>query len=108
MEKQRIWLSYDLGIEGDYESMYFWLDSHEARECGDSVASFVYIFRHDLIEEIKSDLEANVNLRKKDRVYIIFYDTVKKSLRGGFIFGGRKRHAPWFGYAIRTTPEEDY
>ena len=39
-----IWLSYDLGIRGDYESLYSWLDDHEAKECGDSVAflSFLY------------------------------------------------------------------
>ena len=36
--KKFIWLSYDLGIGGDYESLYSWLDNHEAKECGDSVA----------------------------------------------------------------------
>ena len=39
MEKA-IWLSYDLGIQGDYESLYQWLDSQGAIERGDSVAFF--------------------------------------------------------------------
>jgi hypothetical protein len=40
--KQRIWLSFDLGIKGDYQSLYKWLDARKARECGDSVAYFTF------------------------------------------------------------------
>ena len=29
----RIWLSFDLGISGDYEGMYAWLDDKNAQEC---------------------------------------------------------------------------
>lgn len=35
-----IWLSFDLGIRGDFEGMYQFLGEHNARECGDSMASF--------------------------------------------------------------------
>ena len=31
-----VWISYDLGIRGDYEGLYAWLDSHRAKECGDA------------------------------------------------------------------------
>ena len=40
--KQAIWLSYDLGVRGDYEGLYAWLDKHQAKECGDNIAYFVY------------------------------------------------------------------
>ncbi len=36
MENRIIWLSYDLGIQGDYPSLYEWLDKHQAKECGDN------------------------------------------------------------------------
>ncbi|MHB9292468.1 hypothetical protein Holit_01566 [Hollandina sp. SP2] len=36
----RVWLSYDLGIKGDYANLYIWLDEHKALECGDSIATF--------------------------------------------------------------------
>lgn len=34
--KQLIWISYDLGVSGDYENLYAWLDDHGAKECGQS------------------------------------------------------------------------
>jgi hypothetical protein len=36
----RYWLSFDLGLQGDYDSLYAWLDKQGAQECGDSVATF--------------------------------------------------------------------
>jgi hypothetical protein len=51
-----VWISYDLGVRGDYESIYSWLDAHGAKECGDSLAVLTY--RHDgqLIDKLKADL----------------------------------------------------
>jgi hypothetical protein len=37
----RFWLSYDLGIEGDYAPLYRWLDNVSAKDCGDSLATFL-------------------------------------------------------------------
>ena len=37
-----LWLSYDLGVKGDYEGLYAWLDDHNAEECGNSVAFLHY------------------------------------------------------------------
>ena len=34
--KHFVWISFDLGVKGDYEGMYAWLDSKDAKECGDS------------------------------------------------------------------------
>jgi len=36
--KKAVWISYDLGIKGDYQGLYSWLDDHDAIECGNSVA----------------------------------------------------------------------
>ena len=36
------WLSYDLGVGGDYDGLYAWLDDHNAKPCGQSVAFFAY------------------------------------------------------------------
>jgi hypothetical protein len=36
--KSAIWLTFDLGVRGDYETLYTWLDQRLAKECGDNVA----------------------------------------------------------------------
>lgn len=41
MEKA-VWITYDLGVQGDYKGLYAWLDDHQATECGDSTAFFNY------------------------------------------------------------------
>lgn len=106
MAQQLIWLSYDLGVDGDYENLYSWLDDKEARECGDSVAALRYEYTEDIEEEIKKDIQQHVTLREKDRIYMIFRDTGR--LKGKFIFGGRKK-APWSGYAVEKNGSlEDY
>lgn len=38
-----IWISYDLGIGGDYDGLYRWLANHKAVECGDGLAFFNYV-----------------------------------------------------------------
>jgi hypothetical protein len=107
MQKQMIWLSYDLGVDGDYENLYAWLDHKEAKECGDNVAAFKYDYLNDFEEKIKSDIEQHISLRKNDRIYIIFRDDNQK-MKGKFIFGGRKK-APWSGYAVEKNGSiEDY
>ena len=40
MKKNRFWLSYDFGIQGDYSILYAWLDDMGVEDCGDSVATF--------------------------------------------------------------------
>ena len=79
--RKAIWLSYDLGVKGDYEGLYAWLDDLEAKECGDSLAFFNYEIDDDrnLIEKIKEDIENNIALTKRDRIYIIFRSAEKKN-----------------------------
>ncbi len=94
-ESSRFWLSYDLGLRGDYDAFYTWLDAHEARECGDSAATFV---SSDSREEIARSLVKVAP--KRARLYLIGKRKNGKTV-GGFVAGKRKA-APWAGY-VQTT-----
>lgn len=101
--KQLIWISYDLGINGDYEQLYYWLDSCKAVECGDSVAAFHYEYEKDLVLELKKEIKSSVKLRNKDRIYLIYKDSEGK-LKGKFLFGKRKS-TPWEGYSAGVSED---
>ncbi len=104
--KKAIWISYDLGVRGDYEGMYAWLDEHHAKECGDSLAFLNYEFKTDLMKELKAALSKAVDLKpKRTRIYVIHLDSAKK-MKGTFLLGGRKS-PPWAGYASESETEED-
>ncbi|MEI8393978.1 MAG: hypothetical protein WCF85_04525 [Rhodospirillaceae bacterium] len=95
--KNVVWISYDLGIGGDYEGIYAWLDRHHARECGDSMAYLPdYQCTGDVAKTLKSDLQLTVEINKKSKIYIVYQDFQKKKPIGSFIFGRRKA-APWAG-----------
>jgi hypothetical protein len=100
-----IWIAFDLGVRGDYEGIYEFLDRHEAKECGDSVAVFQYEFKRDPVAELKRELSDAVKFDRRSRVYVIFPDKAGK-YKGRFIVGGRKP-APWAGYAASNLDEED-
>jgi hypothetical protein len=102
----RIWISYDLGVQGDYEGLYAWLDHHEAKECGDTLAFLSYRYKDDLIEELKGDLSEAVRTDKRTRIYVIYRDADTTRARGKFIFGGR-RAATWVGYAQSGSAPDD-
>ncbi len=104
--KHFIWVSFDLGVKGDYEGMYAWLDSKDAKECGDSVGCFLYEHQSsDLLEDIKQDIRANVELdEKKSRIYVI--RLVKGKMKGSFVFGHR-RNPPWAGFGATGEDAED-
>jgi hypothetical protein len=104
--KNILWIVFDLGVQGDYEGLYRWLDAHDAQECGDNVA-FLKEYEHpgDLRDSLKRDLEGSIEINPKTRIYIIREDSGK--LKGKFIFGSRKRPA-WTGYAPELVQEEDH
>lgn len=65
MATTKIWLSYDLGINGDYQSLYTWLDNYKAKECGDSMAIIRdYQYSGDLVEHVLEDLKKSVDFKK--------------------------------------------
>ena len=106
-----IWLSYDLGIQGDYAHMYAWLDNYGAKDCGDSFAYLKYPMPKEMNDEelvayIKKDLENNIEFKPGNRVYLIRYNPDKKSSTGTFLIGKRKA-APWEGYGDKDSDSSD-
>ena len=106
--KQGIWLSFDLGVKGDYESLYKWLDARKARECGDSVAYINFEYKEDVVSEITNSLHTSVSMNDASRFYLIAKKPADKDAVGRFIIGKRKA-PPWTGYAPQTeesAPDE--
>lgn len=106
--KKAFWISYDLGLKGDYTGFYTWLDTVEAKECGDSVAFFTKEYDGNIIEAIKKDIQKYTTLNKTDRIYLVYLENKTNKVKGNFLFGRRKR-APWEGYAKETQGiDEDF
>jgi len=87
-EKKRYWLSYDLGLRGNYDSLYEWLDAQDATECCDTLATFQSDKSND---EIRRELTEVLGDTNKVRIYLISAGV------GTFLIGKRKA-APWAGY----------
>ena len=104
--KHFVWISFDLGVKGDYEGMYAWLDSKGAKECGDSLACFRYVeIFLQVLKQIVALVLANVEFdEKKSRVYVI--RLVKGKMKGSFIFG-RRRNPPCAGFGGAGEDAED-
>lgn len=96
MTMKSVWLSYDLGVRGDYDGLYRWLDSKQAKECGDSVAYFKFDFQGDLRERLKEEISRAITVSSRVRIYVIYTDG--GTPKGAFLFGRRKA-TPWLGYA---------
>jgi hypothetical protein len=101
----RVWLSYDLGVKGDYTNLYLWLDEHKALECGDSIATFSWDNNDDIKEGIKESLKSNIEFKKNDRVYLIFKKEAG-NYTGSFIIGKRKP-SPWKGCSSEFTEDDE-
>jgi hypothetical protein len=103
--KAFVWLSYDLGIRGDYEGLYQFLDSVEAKECANSIAAFQFDYDQDIPTELASVIQNAVKLDKRARFYVI-YQNMDGKLVGKFIIG-RRKSSPWTGYSLTQVPQED-
>ncbi len=101
-----IWLSYDLGVKGDYSSLYSWLDNHNAVECGDSLAVLKYEISDEetLPDILKNDLESNVTFGKSDRVYLIWKN--KEGMNKGRFIIGKRKASPWQGYGASEVEDD--
>lgn len=104
--KQLIWMSYDLGVSGDYEGLYAWLDEHEAKECGDSVACFWFSCEGDVLQTVEKEIRDAVSLNKRSRIYVVFSDQ-NNEVKGARFVIGRRRRAPWEGYGANAVEEID-
>jgi len=99
-----LWLVYDFDIGGDFEGLYTFLDSLGAKECGNGVASI--LLHHDSIEDLEIELSEIVDIREKDRIYVIYRDMESNKMKGKFLFGKRKRN-PWSGFGIEFEEEDE-
>lgn len=106
MPVSTIWVSYDLGVRGDYEGLYAWLDQHKAKECVDSLALLSYRYSGPLLDALKADLTESIETSKRTRVYVIYRDEKTKKMKGHFLFGGR-RAPPWAGASGQSQDEDD-
>ncbi len=103
--KNAIWIAFDLGVRGDYEGIYTWLDQKAARECGDNLAFLIYEYSGEFLKALTDDLSESIEITKRTRIYAVYRDPKTKKLKGSFVVGGRKA-APWTGYAV-GTPQID-
>jgi hypothetical protein len=93
-------MSYDLGVDGDYDGLYHWLDKVGAKECGDSVASFDFKYSSKFEVELKRALKGAFKVTKRTRVYIVRREPKngESRVKGSWLIGSR-RAAPWAGHA---------
>jgi hypothetical protein len=105
MEK-RIWLSYDLGFSADYTGLYQWLDSYDAVECGNGLASFKINIDNpdDIVEILRSEIQKHIEIKKGNRFYVI-YNRGDQGIVGKYILGNRKA-SPWTGYKEQIATED--
>lgn len=107
MKKIAIWLTYDLGVGGDFQKLYSWLDDHEAIECGNNVAYIKYRYPDkittdsEFVTHLKKELEKRIEIKPTNRIYIIRKSLDKGSTSGIFVFGKRKA-SPWEGFGSNT------
>jgi hypothetical protein len=105
MEKA-VWISYDLGIKGDYDGLFRWIDSHNGKECVNNMAFITFTSQSDLLSELKSDLESSIEIKSSDRIYVVYKDAATGRMKGKFLIGNRKA-APWAGYSPSREVIED-
>jgi hypothetical protein len=102
---ERYWISFDLGLQGDYRPLFEWLDRQDAKEhgdgqgaqeCGENVATF----RSDkTTAQIQKEIVRVLGGQKENaRVYLIGRNEEGK-YTGRFIVGKRRRSPAWKGFA---------
>ena len=99
----RYWISFDLGLMGDYSHFYEWLDAHNAEECGSGTAAIVSTESQDaIVEEMREILRDT----PRARAYILSKQPDGR-FGGKFVVGGRRK-SPWSGFAVRASDTVEY
>lgn len=96
--KSRYWISFDLGLMGNYSRVYEWLDSLHAQECGPGVATITSTKSRD---QLGAEIQRILKGAPRARAYMI---SMKQG--GRFVAGGRKA-APWEGFASSSVSSVD-
>lgn len=105
MQSQPIWLSYDLGLPGDYDSLYVWFDQNGAKVCGKGLAHLIYTFKDNLKEELLEELNRTIDITPKAMLYLIYFDNEEQKIKGTFMVG-RRRWTPWEGCAEALAQDD--
>ncbi|GHT65993.1 hypothetical protein AGMMS50239_26740 [Bacteroidia bacterium] len=106
MNEVSIWMTYDLGVGGDFRGLYSWFDDHEAIECGNNIAYFKYKYADSIhtdkefANSLKQDLSKNIKFTPSNRIYIVRKSIEKGNTIGTFIVGKRKAN-PWEGFGTK-------
>ena len=85
----RIWISFDLVNGRDQKGMYRWLALNDARDCGPGLASLVFYYQDDLVNDLRQELVRELDLKTGDRVYVVYKDPEDGEVTGLFLFGQR-------------------
>ena len=94
--KVPVWISYDLGKNGDFANMYRWLKGYEALECGNSTAQIWYSKGRGkkLVPSLRKEIEEAINVNKDTRIYII-YRGAKNTLHEKWLIGQNDPDPAW-------------
>ncbi len=104
--KTYVWLIFDLGVQGDYDGLFSWLDEHEAKDCGNNAAFFYFNYSGDVASELREAIKKSVKVTAKTRLYAIHGNPKGGGPLGHFILGGRKA-PPWAGFAPQAPGKPD-
>ena len=94
----RYWLAFDLGLRGNYEELYGWLDAVGAEECGENIATFRSTKTR---EQISQELSSILGSDRSVRVYLISMQ------QGGKFILGKRKDSPWIGYSQQAVEAEE-
>ena len=112
--KSRIWLSYDLGLHGDFPGLYRFLDNQDAQEIGHSSATFMFETQAEdeegFLRALETKIKEVMEVDKNTRLYVV---CASKDQNGaitrvyGKFLNGRRKSNPWKGYGDSDAAEYD-
>ena len=96
-----------MGVGGDYENLYQWLDDHKAKLCSNGTACFNYDFPEnaDGDEMLKKDLLQKISTKPGNILYLVRKNN-EQNVVGSFLYGKRQA-APWVGFGSAVPQEMD-
>ena len=97
--KVKVWISYDLGKNGDFTNLYRWLKGYEAVECGNSTAMIYFTKERGkkFIPSLRNEITEAINVNKDTRIYIIYRGS-KNILKATWLIGSCNPSPTWSHY----------
>jgi len=100
--RKRYWLVFDVGLSASYDKLFAWLDKHDAKECGDNIATFL---SNKSFQTLEKDLQRILRASRGMRAYLIGKKDTSGGITGRFVFG-RRKDAPWAGFGSSAISGE--